>query len=316
MDYLGPLPDGRTLFVVVDYYSRFIEVCEMTQITAKETILQLSKVFSRYGVPMTIRADNGPQLNTSCEEFKSFCEDMGIRLTNTIPYWPQQNGEVERQNRSILKRLRIAQELGQDWRRVLDQYILQYHSTPHPTTGRSPFELMFGRRTRSKLPQIPREIHVDEEVRDHDCQQKEKGRLYADRKRRARESDISVGDQVLVKRFRKDNKLSTDFSPEEHIVSRRSGADVTLRSMTSGKECRRNIAHLKKLPRNSPTYGKTPNPGPSTEEIQEQNLDKEQPLEQSTTVRDKVDSEDASYSRQHLRRIRKEPSKYNDYLSH
>ena len=28
---------------------------------------------------------------------------------NTTPLWPQANGEIERQNRSILKRLRIAQ---------------------------------------------------------------------------------------------------------------------------------------------------------------------------------------------------------------
>lgn len=152
IDFLGPLPNGQTLLVAVDYYSRYIEVCDMKQISAKETIDQLSTIFSRFGIPLSLRADNGPQLNSSCEEFKAFCEELGIKLVNTIPYWPQQNGEVERQNRSILKRLRIAQELGHDWKKILSQYILTYHATIHPTTGRSPSELMFGRRIRSKLP--------------------------------------------------------------------------------------------------------------------------------------------------------------------
>lgn len=313
VDFLGPLPDGHTLFVVVDYYSRFIEVCEMTQTTAKETILQLSRIFSRYGVPLTLRADNGPQLNTTCEEFKGFCQDMGIRLINTIPYWPQQNGEVERQNRSILKRLKIAQELGQDWRRVLDQYILSYHSTPHPTTGRSPFDLMFGRRIRNKLPQIPREVHYDEGASDFDRTQKEKGRVYADHKRRARQSDIEVGDQVLVKRFRKENKLSTDFNPEKHIVIRRCGADVTLRCLKTGKDCRRNIAHLKKFlditPASSPVS--VPRSGPI-----ENTLHPDPEDERQLNVKGPTEDNGSSDHRQHVKRNRKEPSKFKDYLPH
>ncbi|XP_062713896.1 uncharacterized protein K02A2.6-like [Aedes albopictus] len=91
IDFLGPLPNGETLLVVVDYYSRYLEVCEMQRITTKHTIDELGKIFCRYGVPLTIRADNGPQFSANCEEFKSFCEEFGIRLVNTIPYWPQQN---------------------------------------------------------------------------------------------------------------------------------------------------------------------------------------------------------------------------------
>ncbi|XP_055605305.1 uncharacterized protein K02A2.6-like [Uranotaenia lowii] len=145
VDFLGPLPEGEYLFVCVDFYSRYLEVVEMHDITTASTIDQLLIMFSRYGLPVSLRADNGPQF--SSEEFRNFCEEQGIRLESTIPYWPQMNGEVERQNRSILKRLRIAQELGKNWRKELRQYLLTYHSAIHPTTGRSPSELMFGRRT-------------------------------------------------------------------------------------------------------------------------------------------------------------------------
>ncbi|XP_055598452.1 uncharacterized protein K02A2.6-like [Uranotaenia lowii] len=142
----------------------------MQDITTTSTIEQLLIIFSRYGLPVVLTADNGPQFIS--EEFRLFCEEQGIKLESTIPYWPQMNGEVERQNRSILKRLRIAQELGKNWRKELRQYLLTYHSAIHPPTGKSPSELMFGRRLRTKLPCIPMEVCEDEEVRDQDRIQK------------------------------------------------------------------------------------------------------------------------------------------------
>lgn len=41
IDYLGPLPSGHNLLVIVDYYSRFFEIEIMTKITAEETIKRL-----------------------------------------------------------------------------------------------------------------------------------------------------------------------------------------------------------------------------------------------------------------------------------
>ncbi|XP_062557197.1 uncharacterized protein K02A2.6-like [Armigeres subalbatus] len=145
IDFIGPLPEGQYLLVLVDCYSRFLEICEMSCIDCAEAIGRLREVFGRFGVPSLLKADNGPQF--ASEEFKTFCREYGIQLVNTIPYWPQMNGQVERQNRSILKRLRIAQELGKDWRKELSEFILVYHSTNHATTGESPSKLMFGRRT-------------------------------------------------------------------------------------------------------------------------------------------------------------------------
>ncbi|XP_055622495.1 uncharacterized protein K02A2.6-like [Toxorhynchites rutilus septentrionalis] len=154
LDFLGPLPEGQHVLVVVDCYSRYIEVVEMDTTTTKDVTRELMTMFSRYGIPSFLKADNAPQISSDCEEFNEFCSTNGIKLLNTIPYWPQSNGEVERQNRSILKRLRISQELGKDWRNELRLYLLTYHSSKHPTTGKSPAELMFGRQIKSKLPTI------------------------------------------------------------------------------------------------------------------------------------------------------------------
>ncbi|XP_055633185.1 uncharacterized protein K02A2.6-like [Toxorhynchites rutilus septentrionalis] len=249
IDYLGPLPEGESLLVIIDYYSRYLEVIEMNNITTTSTIKELLTVFSRYGVPEMLRADNGPQFNS--DEFERFCTEYEINLERTIPYWPQMNGEVERQNRSILERLRIAQELGKDWRVELRKYLMMYHATAHLATGKAPMELMFGRKMRTKLPVVPSIAVEYEEVRDRDSVEKEKGKRYADKKRRAKLSGIKAGDQVLVKRTKKDHKLNTDYSPEVFDVVRKEGTDVTIRSTSSGKQFRRSAAHLKVIPGNN-----------------------------------------------------------------
>lgn len=245
VDFLGPLPEGQWLFVVVDYYSRFVEVTEMAKITASDTIRELSTIFGRFGIPCSMRADNGPQLSSECKELKQFCQELNIELINTTPYWPQANGEVERQNRSILKRLRIAQELGKDWRLELRKFLLAYHSTNHSITGRSPAELMFGRRIRNKLPSIPY-CTEEEQVRDRDKLCKEKGKEYSDNHRKACDNLIKEGDLVYTKRLRKEHKLNADFSSERFKVVKRTGSEVTVKSLETGNEYKRHVTHLKK----------------------------------------------------------------------
>lgn len=107
MDFLGPLPSGETLLIVIDNFSRFAEVMIMRNTSTFESIRVLRELFARYGIPTSITADNGPQFIS--QEFKDFCEELGICLNNTVPYWPQMNGEAERFNRTLLRRLKISQ---------------------------------------------------------------------------------------------------------------------------------------------------------------------------------------------------------------
>lgn len=249
VDFMGPLPSGHSVFVMVDYYSRFTEAVVMRQTTAKRTVDALHETFCRFGMPETIRSDNGPQFIS--EEMKSFCEQYGIKLLKTTPYWPQANGEVERANRAILKRLKISQ-LSQksDWIWDLRSFLLMYNSTPHTTTGISPSSLMFGRILRDKIPVFAEKGRVeDEEIRDRDWTNKIKGAEYADARRRAKPSTFQEGDTVVAKRIVKENKLCSTFDPDECKIVSLNGSEATLRS-TSGRLFKRNVAHLKHFPRN------------------------------------------------------------------
>lgn len=246
IDFCGPLPSGHYLLVVIDYYSRFKEVIVTERITSKETIEHLRKLFSLLGLPKSITADNGKQLIS--REFKSFCTENGVKLYSTPPYWPQANGLVERQNRSLLKRLKIsANTPNREWRKDLYTYLLMDRNTPHPATGVSPAELLFGRPTRTKIPSITEGMskHIDdEEVRDHDLIFKTKTKEYADEKRKAKPSTIGIGDTVLVQKERT-NKLSAPYKDEKYIVRSKFNGDVTLQSTVSDEIIRRNVAHLK-----------------------------------------------------------------------
>lgn len=244
IDFCGPLPSGHYLFIVVDYYSRFFEVEIMTKTNSTQTIKNLKKIFARFGIPLSITADNGRQLVS--EEFKQFCEEYNIKLITTIPYWPQQNGEVERQNRSLLKRLSISQSTNRNWQDDLLDYLLMYRTTPHSTTLETPSKMMFGRTIRDKIPTIQEPLKIEEGVRDRDAEKKLKEKVYGDEKRQAKESDIKEGDEVLIKRANKTNKLQSTFDPDVHKVIERKGAEILVQSNSSKKHYRRNVAHAKK----------------------------------------------------------------------
>lgn len=124
------------------YYSKFYEIEIMQSITSAAIIVRLKHIFARYGYPYTLISDNGKQLTS--EEMQEWMIGCSIKLVHVAPYWPQANGEVERQNRSLLKRLKIAQLEKKDWKQKILNCLLMYHSSLHASTGVSPAELMFG----------------------------------------------------------------------------------------------------------------------------------------------------------------------------
>ena len=61
--------------------------------------------------------------------------------------------------------MRIAQAEGKDWKDEVRKYLVAYRSTPYTTTGVSPAELLFGRKMRTKLPELREEV-IASEVRE------------------------------------------------------------------------------------------------------------------------------------------------------
>ena len=95
IDYLGPLPSGEHILVVVDHYSRYYEVAVVRTITSEKTIESLKTIFARHGLPEVLVSDHGPNLVS--EKFKAFLKENGIKHRRVTTRWVQANGEAERQ---------------------------------------------------------------------------------------------------------------------------------------------------------------------------------------------------------------------------
>lgn len=268
-DLMGPLPSGVYVFVVVDFFSRYFEVDIMRSTTATKVIESLDKIFCTHGLPATLRTDNGPQF--ASEEFKSYLAENGISHSTSTPLWPQANGEVERQNRSLLKILKIAHAEKKDTQAELRKFLMAYRTTPHSSTGITPSKLLFNREMKSKLPQLTDlSTQMYAEAKDKDSESKQKRVDYADARRGARGNDIVPGDTVLLKQ-RKANKLTTTFEDEQYEVTSKSGSEVVVTS-PEGVDYRRNVTEVKRYLQDADLEADTPvveEPPPPTRPLRE-----------------------------------------------
>lgn len=138
---------GQQYLVLVDYYSRYIEICHMPRTTSDVVIAKLKNIFSHHGIPETVISDNGPQFKSS--EFQHFMEEWNFNHVTTSPHYPQANGAAERAVRTakhILSQNDIFKAL------------LIYRATVIPELGASPAELAFGRKIRTNLPVLPKNL--------------------------------------------------------------------------------------------------------------------------------------------------------------
>lgn len=129
-----------------------------------------------------------------------------------MPYSPQANGEVERQNKTLLKAIRVAHSEGKNWKKELDKFLVAYRSTPQSVTGKSPFEIMYGRKMKNKLASLNKELdECVDVIRERNMIRKEKEKSYFDCKNNTKVMDVEKDDIVMLKQ-NKENKLSTRFA--------------------------------------------------------------------------------------------------------
>ncbi|XP_061191102.1 uncharacterized protein K02A2.6-like [Saccostrea echinata] len=126
----------------------------MRSTSANASIPVLDKVISSFGIPKVVKSDNGSPFNSAA--FKEFSENMGFHQRKITPRWPRANAQAESFNKPMMKAVRAAHVDRKNWKQELFRFLRQYRNTPHSSTGLSPFTLMFGRDTRTKLPHIAR----------------------------------------------------------------------------------------------------------------------------------------------------------------
>ena len=133
---------GRYYLIVVDSYSKWLEVFSMNSMTARKTIERLRSLFARYRLPEILVSDNGGQFTS--EEFSKFLKKNGIRHRKIPPYHAATNGQAEHYVQTLKQRLtkHMLEDNKLSEEHCLANFLLCYHTTPNSTTGQSPAELM------------------------------------------------------------------------------------------------------------------------------------------------------------------------------
>jgi transposase InsO family protein len=160
LDLFGPmrttsLGGKRYAFVIVDDFSRFTWVLFLAQ--KDDTFFEFSNLFKKVQNSLelklvSLRSDNGREFNN--QFFEEFCNENGITHNFSAPRTPQQNGVVERKNRTLQEMARsmlCENSLPKYfWAEAVNTacYIVN-RVLLRPFVGKTPFELIFG-----KIPSI------------------------------------------------------------------------------------------------------------------------------------------------------------------
>ena len=129
---------GFNYLLVINYYSRYIEIAKLHSTSSISVINYLSSIFGQHSIP------NGPQYKSI--EFSNFAKAYGFQHKTSSPRFPQSNGEAERAVKTVKQLLSKSS----------DPYLalLAYRASPL-NNGYSPSELLMGRRLRTTVPVLP-----------------------------------------------------------------------------------------------------------------------------------------------------------------
>ena len=100
-----------------------------------------------YGFPARLHSDQGRNFENSV--IKELCILAGVEKSRTTPYYPMGNGMVEQFDQTLLNMLgTLDNQKKGDWKSYVAPLVHSYNATKHPSTGYSPYFLMFGRHPR------------------------------------------------------------------------------------------------------------------------------------------------------------------------
>jgi hypothetical protein len=244
VDFYGPLNNGKYLFVLIDEHSRYpiVRLVSSTSFKALEPILD--DIFSSFGVPKTLKSDNGPPFNS--HNFREYARGSGFKHRRITPLWPRANGLCERFMKNLTKVMKNAAIDGSSWEKELTEFLRAYRDTPHASTKKSPNELLFkSNASTSRLPKLANDSieHQSNKLAiANDAKAKEKMKKYGDGKLKTKFSTIKINDFVLLLNTSA-SKSTPIYDPEPFRVIRVHGNQATIQR--DDKTLVRNVSLLK-----------------------------------------------------------------------
>ncbi|CAF1137997.1 unnamed protein product [Brachionus calyciflorus] len=189
IDFYVPLRCGSYLMVIICEYSKYPLVYVIPRTTAAVVVL-----FSTFGIPEIVKTDNGPPFSSFV--FSRFAREQGFKHRKITPLWPRANGMCERFMQNLGKVMRNSSITRKEWEAELIEFLRNYRSTPHSSTGFPPSQVMFKAKS------------IHKKVLENDSKAKAMMKVYGDKKLKTCVADFKIDEFVLVKwnrRFKSDS---------------------------------------------------------------------------------------------------------------
>jgi hypothetical protein len=148
LDFIGEIHPSssrqhRWILTATDYFTKWIEAIPTRSASHKVIIDFIENIIARFGCPNMIFTDNLASFKV--EPLIQFCEQFGIALIHSTPYYPQGNGLAKSSNESLIKIIkRLLEDKKKAWDSKLKFSLCANRVTMKRSFGVSPFHLMYG----------------------------------------------------------------------------------------------------------------------------------------------------------------------------
>ncbi|XP_022014162.1 uncharacterized protein LOC110913648 [Helianthus annuus] len=154
VDIVGPFPLApgklKYLIVAINYFTKWVEAKPLDKITAENAKKFLrERIVCRFGLPLYLVSDNGTQFTDRV--LQDWCAELQIQQIFISVAHPQGNGQVEKENRSLLDGIkrRLGYE-GSSWVEELPNVLWAHRTMPKTSNNETPFSLTYG--TEAMIP--------------------------------------------------------------------------------------------------------------------------------------------------------------------
>lgn len=214
MDFIDGLPQSRhfdCLLVVVDKLTKYAPFIPLKHpyTAAKVAEVFVDNIYKLHGLLLSLISDRDPVFTSHF--WQSVFRATGTQLKMSTTNHPETDGQTERVNQSIECYLRcFISAHPTQWSKWISLCEFWYNTNWHSSIGKSPFELLYGRRPRyfgiSASDQIAApdtQAWLDERtlnitsVRQHLLRMQQRMKSQADKDRTERE--FAVGDKVFLR---------------------------------------------------------------------------------------------------------------------
>ncbi|KAE8738778.1 hypothetical protein FOCC_FOCC015738 [Frankliniella occidentalis] len=135
----------KSYLVVVNNYSKWLEIKRLASKSSGSVITVLREVFSTHGIPEIIFGDNNPLDSYECREYAS---SIGSSIVTSSLEYPRSNGLAENGVHIAKQLLRKCYESGTYY---LDG-LREYNNTPLTRMAFSPSQILMSRMVRTCVP--------------------------------------------------------------------------------------------------------------------------------------------------------------------